>query len=318
MVFEKKLYRNIYSYKDGGTYTYAKLVSIVLNETLGGMCMAIGFIGAGKVGFSLGRYFVQNGVNVSGYYSKTEASASEAADFTGAAFYGQMSDLIQNSKIIFITATDSAIGQIWEQLKSLHINDKIICHCSGVLSSEIFSDISAYNCSGFSVHPLLAISSRHDSYKELSNALFTIEGSDKAAKDELTTLLTGCGNKVVSIKAEEKPRYHAAAVMASNLVLGLAAAAAEELQKCGFSRKEALDALAPFMQANVAHLSGHTPEEALTGPVERADLATVETHLEKLNGDNREIYRLLSKKALELAKLKNKTRDYEKLEGLLI
>jgi hypothetical protein len=43
----------------------------------------------------------------------------------------------------------------------------------------------------------------------------------------------------------------------------------------------------------------------------------VEIHLEKLNGDNREIYRLLSKKALELAKIKNNNRDYENLEELL-
>jgi predicted short-subunit dehydrogenase-like oxidoreductase (DUF2520 family) len=288
-----------------------------MNETLGGMCMAIGFIGAGKVGFSLGKYFAENMIALSGYCSKSEISARNAAEFTDSAFYGNLSDLLNNSKIIFITATDSAISQIWEQLKALHVHDKIICHCSGVLSSEIFSDISAYNCSGFSVHPLLAINSRHNSYKELSNALFTIEGSDQVAKDELTTLLEGCGNKVVSIKPEDKPRYHAAAVMASNLVLGLVQTATEELEQCGFTRNEALEALSPFMQANIAHLSKHTPEEALTGPIERADLATVETHLEKLNGDNREIYRLLSKKALELAKLKNKTRDYEKMEGLL-
>jgi predicted short-subunit dehydrogenase-like oxidoreductase (DUF2520 family) len=288
-----------------------------MNETLGGMCMAIGFIGAGKVGFSLGKYFAENKIALSGYYSKSEISARNAAEFTDSFFYGNLSDLLNNSKIIFITTTDSAISQIWEQLKALHVHDKIICHCSGVLSSEIFSDISAYNCSGFSVHPLLAINSRHNSYKELSNALFTIEGSDQVAKDELTTLLRSCGNKVVSIKPEDKPRYHAAAVMASNLVLGLAQTAAEELEQCGFTRNEALEALSPFMQANIAHLSEQTPEEALTGPVERADLTTVETHLEKLGGDNREIYRLLSKKALELAKLKNKTRDYEKMEGLL-
>jgi predicted short-subunit dehydrogenase-like oxidoreductase (DUF2520 family) len=281
--------------------------------------MAIGFIGAGKVGFSLGKYFADNGIDVSGYYSRSEISAKEAADFTGTAFYETLQDLIQDSKIIFITVTDFAIGQIWEQLKALHVHDKIICHCSGVLSSEIFSDISAIdiNCSGFSVHPLLAINSRLNSYKELSHALFTIEGTDLTKKEEIETILRSCGNNVISIMAGDKPRYHAAAVMASNLVLGLAQAAAEELEQCGFSRKEALAALAPFMQMNVAHLSGHTPEEALTGPVERADFMTVETHLEKLSGDNREIYRLLSKKALELAKIKNETRDYEKMEGLL-
>ena len=45
--------------------------------------MKIGFIGAGKVGFSLGKYFAENGAELSGYYSRTESSAHEAAAFTG-------------------------------------------------------------------------------------------------------------------------------------------------------------------------------------------------------------------------------------------
>lgn len=32
--------------------------------------MKIGFIGAGKVGFSLGMFFVQGGISVTGYYSR--------------------------------------------------------------------------------------------------------------------------------------------------------------------------------------------------------------------------------------------------------
>ena len=36
--------------------------------------MQIGFIGAGKVGFSLGRYFAENGLTVSGYYSRDSQS----------------------------------------------------------------------------------------------------------------------------------------------------------------------------------------------------------------------------------------------------
>lgn len=41
--------------------------------------MKIGFIGAGKVGFSLGKFFVQGGVPVTGYYSRRRDSAEEAA-----------------------------------------------------------------------------------------------------------------------------------------------------------------------------------------------------------------------------------------------
>ena len=41
--------------------------------------MKVGFIGAGKVGFSLGKYFKTHGVSVVGYYSKTPESAKSAA-----------------------------------------------------------------------------------------------------------------------------------------------------------------------------------------------------------------------------------------------
>ena len=43
--------------------------------------MKIGFIGAGKVGFSLGKYFLEHEQNISGYYSKNINSAIEAAKF---------------------------------------------------------------------------------------------------------------------------------------------------------------------------------------------------------------------------------------------
>ena len=38
-----------------------------------------GFIGAGKVGFSLGKYFSNNNLNLSGYYSKNVDSANTPA-----------------------------------------------------------------------------------------------------------------------------------------------------------------------------------------------------------------------------------------------
>ena len=45
--------------------------------------MNIGFIGAGRVGCSLGRYFIQNGFLISGYYSRSYESACLAAELTG-------------------------------------------------------------------------------------------------------------------------------------------------------------------------------------------------------------------------------------------
>lgn len=278
--------------------------------------MAIGWIGAGKVGFSLGKYLAENGIALSGYYSRNPQSAREAAEFTGTRSYDSMEELVLDSEIIFLTVPDDKMEEVWEQLKHMQIAGKVICHCSGVLSSKVFSDIAAHKACGYSIHPLLAVNDKLHSYRELSNALFTIEGLDSHGCI-LAEILRDCGNQVLFLAPEDKVRYHAAAVLASNLVLGLAETAMEELAQCGFSREAAKAALVPFMQTNVAHLVEQEVEQCLTGPVERGDVQTVDKHLEALSGDNREIYRLLSKKAAAIAKNKNPKRDYGQLQGLL-
>ena len=42
--------------------------------------MRIGFIGAGRVGCTFGKYFREHGIEVSGYYNRTAEKAKEAAE----------------------------------------------------------------------------------------------------------------------------------------------------------------------------------------------------------------------------------------------
>ena len=49
--------------------------------------MKFGFIGAGKVGFSLGKYFAVNGHTVTGYFSEFYEDAVEASRFTKSTSY---------------------------------------------------------------------------------------------------------------------------------------------------------------------------------------------------------------------------------------
>ena len=44
--------------------------------------MRIGIIGAGRMGFTLGKHFVLGGLDVAGYYSRSSESAGAAAEFT--------------------------------------------------------------------------------------------------------------------------------------------------------------------------------------------------------------------------------------------
>ena len=126
--------------------------------------MKIGFIGAGKAGFTLGKYFSLNGTELSGYYSRSRNSAEEAAHFTGSKIFEDISQLVCESDTLFITTPDSAIKDTYLSLRSFDIAGRQICHCSGALSAkEAFPEIAEYGAEGYSIHPLFPISSKYDS-----------------------------------------------------------------------------------------------------------------------------------------------------------
>ena len=87
------------------------------------------------------------------------------------------------------------------------------------------------------------------------------------------------GNRVEIIDAGVKTKYHAAAVMASNLAVGLVGLAAELLKECGFSEESAYPALTPLFMGNAENMARLGIPEALTGPVVRGDLETVRGHI---------------------------------------
>lgn len=278
--------------------------------------MKFGFIGAGKVGFSLGKYLKEKNVNVVGYYSRSEHSSREATIFTNTKQYMKLEDLIKNSDAIFITTSDSEIGEVWSEIKELSIKNKLICHCSGSISSEIFSNISKYGAYGYSIHPMFAISDKYNSYKDLSKAFITIEGHEEY-KNYLKELFYSLGNNVAIISSESKPLYHAASVVVSNLVLGLINNGVTYLKECGFSQEMAIEALYPLIEFNIKNIREKGIIDSLTGPIERGDLSTVIGHCDVLEDKDRELYKLLSRNVLEIAKLKNVQRSYENLEKYL-
>lgn len=280
--------------------------------------MKIGMIGAGKVGFSLGKFFAQGGVPVTGYYSRTPESAKEAAAFTDSQYYSDLKKLIEDSDAIFITVPDQAIQTVYQQVRQFDVQDKFLCHCSGALSaSDAFPGIEDSGARGVSIHPLFPVSSKYDAYRELPDAFFCLEG-DEAGAALFRALLEGLGARVQTISAPSKVRYHAGCAMASNLVCALAQMSIDLLTGCGFTPDGARQALAPLMRSNLEHLLELGPTAALTGPVERCDTITVEKHLDQLSPpETREVYRLLSQKLVELAQRKHPETDYGPLTVLL-
>lgn len=280
--------------------------------------MKTGFIGAGKVGSTLGKYFSENGIELSGFYSRSISSARTAAEFTGSAAYSDINELVRDSDTIFITVPDGVISYIYDQLRALDISGKTLCHCSGSMTTkETFPDIEKAGAKGCSIHPLFPVSSRTDSFKDIHSAFFCIEG-DRETACQWRDILRSMGNPTRMISGSSKSSYHAACAIMSNLVCALAETSLELMKACGFTEKEALAALRPLAENNIKNIFTLGPTAALTGPIERCDTGTVQKHLDSISGEtDNELYRSVSRKLVEVAQKKHPDTDYDELREIL-
>ena len=123
---------------------------------------------------------------------------------------------------------------------------------------------------------------------------------DEAARRVSERLAAAVGARVLHIPPGEKPRYHAAAVFASNFPTVLMCLAEELLRHAGIESDVARRALHPLFASAVENLREGEGTRALTGPIVRGDADTVKRHLLALRADpdTLDAYRALSRAAL--------------------
>lgn len=280
--------------------------------------MNIGIIGAGKVGVSVGRYLKDNNIQIAGFYDIDCDNAAFAAQFTNTDCFSDLEKLVKVSDTLFITTPDNVIGSVWDCIikNNMSVQNKIVCHFSGALSSDVFTDSQSTGASVCSIHPMLAFSDKLTSYRIPANTFFALEG-DETAVSAMKSLFETLGNTICVIDKSKKSLYHTAASVLSNEIVALLDMGYSLLEQCGFSRNKAVRATQNLVLGNVNSVLENGCVNALTGPVERNDLQTVKKHVESLKVEDRQIYILLAKRLVNLAKAKNEDRDCSELSEFL-
>jgi len=275
----------------------------------------VGIFGAGKLGKALGKYFKLKNLEVVGIYGRNSKMGQQITELVGVQFFDQLEDLVLESDILFLTVVDQAIENLWHEMVKFDIAGKIIIHCSGAKSSQVFGGVSALGAFGYSLHPVMTLSAASDAYLALEGAHFTLEGAAEkltVVKDLITTL----GNQVHVIESDQKALYHCAAVFASNFMIAVAEMSIQLLTRCGMD-EAGQTLLFPLMEASIKNMMNEGATQALTGPIERGDLVTVEKHLAVLGDDEKQLYALLSRILIEIAEEKNPETDYDMLKKVV-
>lgn len=277
----------------------------------------IGFIGPGKVGVNLGRYFIHQGIIVSGFFGKTFEHTQEACRMTNTKVYYSLEEIIQENDILWVTTPDDAIPTIDIELSKLDVKGKSICHASGALSSTALQRSKNAGAAVYSIHPIYAFSHKTVDFNELHKVKFSLEGDLTREDDEVLQMMKKLENFYFTRNMETSATYHLANVFVSNLTLALLDIGVSYFQEMGLSQEEAIFAVMPLVKGNIRNIEEKGFLSSLTGPVPRGDWNTVQRHLSVVKEKDKEIYQELSLRLLELARKKGdavKENNYKKVE----
>jgi predicted short-subunit dehydrogenase-like oxidoreductase (DUF2520 family) len=150
-----------------------------------------------------------------------------------------------------------------EAAASLIVPGPLVGHCSGATTLAPLAPHEA-----FSLHPLMTVPPEGARF---SGAGAAIAGSTARATALAADLAAVLGMRAVVVADEDRAAYHAAASIASNLLVTLEAAAERIAVSAGVTR----ELLLPLVRAAVENWATLGGQRALTGPVARGDEATV-------------------------------------------
>ena len=258
------------------------------------------------MGTALGRALAARGLAVEMVVARRLTAARKAARLMAprprACAFAELK-VCPESDLLIIATPDGAIAGVATQLAALAATNKrrVALHLSGALSSEVLAPLKQKGYAIGSLHPLISVSEPLTGAAALPHAYFCSEGQPRAAR-AARAVARLLGAKSFTISTENKPLYHAAAVMSCGHLVALFDLAAGMLTRCGLPEKQARAVLWPLVESTVANLAGQTPAAALTGPFARADAATIQKHLAVLPAEVRAAYVILGRHALELAR----------------
>ena len=199
--------------------------------------------------------------------------------------------------LLFLAVPDGAVPEMATRIASMAPPPELsVVHVSGALGLDAL-DALEHNPRG-SFHPLQSFPAPREP-AAFRGITIAVDATTATLRRRLETLARQLGARPRRVGNDERVRYHAAAVFASNFVDVVIAEAVGLLRSAGWTEADAMKALMPLVEGAVDNIRRRGPVRALTGPIRRGDSATVARHLEVAT--NPGLYRMLAVAALEIA-----------------
>ena len=288
------------------------------------MARRVSVIGAGKVGTALAMVLSSHGYEVAKVCDTSEEHRDRAAKLVGAAATKDYIDAARDADIVIIATPDGAIEGVCLSVaeSDLDVTGKIFIHTSGAVPISALDSARERGATTLCVHPL-------QTFADLEGAIGSLPGSTFAVTCSADVepwargFVEDMDGSALLVKEGDKALYHAAAVVACNLLSMVEYAAFEACLGLGFSEREATEAFMPLVRATIENIGRIGPAESLTGPLARGDVGTLAANLaalERFDPDISELYRSVSLYGLRLVVKRGELDEdtIEKMRSLLM
>ena len=241
----------------------------------------VGFIGSGRMGTALSLAMCNAGYDIEMVSSRSlDTASSLASKLVGCEATDNFVDLQERCDLIFLTVPDKAITEIVSDFEWR--KDQAVIHCSGVFGTEVLEKARMRGAYVGAMHPLQTFCGNICDSDHLLGSTFTVS-YDEGLHDWIIRLIRDLKGNIVSILPEDRPLYHASAVMTCGYLTTLMEGAIQMWSAMGFDSKEAIGALLPLIQSTLRNIEIGGIQRSVTGPIQREDFDTVRLHLAEIS-----------------------------------
>ncbi len=268
----------------------------------------IAFIGAGKIAYSIIPCILEKGYKLEWIIEKNEAQLKRTVDkFNPKNFDVKIKQTIQSADIFVLAVNDDQIQDTANRIAALASDfiNKLFIHLSGAKNLSVLKSLKDKNASVVSCHILQTFPSFERQNIFGVYAAIQEDNLNQNTKRMFYDLLKNLELRYFKLKEEEKTIYHLAAVFISNLIVANFEIADELLNSLESELPPTEEIFSALALNTLFNISESGIEKALSGPLERGDVATIKNHLNIIpNNQIKLIYKNLSTKILETAKRK--------------
>ena len=254
----------------------------------------IAIVGPGVVGRAIGRLLRRQRFPIAAVAGTSAEKVRVALDFIGAGRVARRpSTAARSGDVVFLTTPDRAIRPVCEEIAAAKgfKRSAVVFHCSGAHDASLLSAARQCKAHVAVLHPLQSFASPEQAVKRMKGAYFTYEG-DHAAVPVAADIVRALGGKLVHVPPENRALYHAASCVLSNYLVSIADLGLIMMNLAGLNADEARRAVTPLLRGTVENIGKLGVPAALTGPIARGDVETVERHLRALSPLPRVVQRL--------------------------